>query len=114
MTIQDCNLSETLTANYASYVNGGRDKEKLTPEQILYSSVIESEIVLTAVYYLLFKLEELENGETFSFVTSPINAIENVNFEDIGQIANLFIKSRVSQTEGIIDKLLEHLNNGVE
>jgi hypothetical protein len=114
MTIQDCNVSEALTANYASYINGGRDREKLTPEQILYSNVIESEIILTAVYYLLYRLEQLEDGDNFSFVTSPINALENVSFEDIGQIANLFIKSRVSQTEGIIDKLLEHLNNGAE
>jgi hypothetical protein len=114
-TLETCGFSEELSAAYASYKNGGRDREKLAPEQLATCFILESELIATALYYLL---EKMENAEVVEFATSPMKVISNLDFDQITNMINILVKSRVKETNDIIDDLVERLseekNNGAE
>lgn len=110
MMIEDCTFSESLVATYTSYKNGGRDKEKLTPEQLATAYILESEFVLTAVCYFIAHVEEMENGESFDCVSSPARVIDNLDFEDFSSLAMTFVQSKLQETNAIVDELEELLN----
>ena len=117
-TLETCGFSEELSAAYASYKNGGRDREKLAPEQLATCFILESELIATALYYLLEKLENTEEDEIVEFATSPMKVISNLDFDQIANMINILVKSRVKETNDIIDDLVERLseekNNGAE
>jgi len=114
MMIEDCSFSESLVATYTSYKNEGRDREKLTPEQISTAFVLESEFLLTAVYYFAEFVENLKSGESFDCVSSPAHVIDSVEYENIIDIANVFLKSRLQETTSVADELVKTLQNGAE
>lgn len=114
MMIEDCSFSESLVATYTSYKNGGRDREKLTPEQISTAFILESEFLLTAVYYFTQYVESLKAGESFDCISSPAHVIDAVDFADVVSISNIFLKSRLQEASTEIDKLEELMSNGAE
>lgn len=110
MMIEDCTFSESLIATYTSYKNGGRDKQKLTDEQLATAFILESEFLLTAVCYFLAHLEGMNGGETFDCVCSPAKVIENIDFEDFAPLATTFIQSKLQETNTVVDELNDFLN----
>lgn len=114
MILEDCNFSESLVATYTSYKNGGRDREKLTSEQLKTAFILESEFVLTAVYYFVEFLDKMNGGDSFDCVSSPAHVIDNLDYENFADIASVFVKSRLHETKVAVEELEEFIKNGVE
>ena len=114
MILEDCSFSESLVATYTAYRNGGRDKEKLTPEQLKTAFILESEMLMTAVYYFAEYIDKMNPGDSFDCVSSPAHVIDSVEFENFTDIINVFIKSRVQETNVAVDELGDLLTNGAE
>ena len=110
MMIEDCTLSESLVATYASYKNGGRDKEKLTQEQLKTACILESELILTAVCHFIAHIDSLDVGESFDCACSPVNIISNIDFYDFSPLLMTFVQSKLQETESVVDELQELLN----
>jgi hypothetical protein len=108
--ITESDISKSLAATYIAYRNGGRDREKLTREQLATAFILESELLLTAVYYFADKLSNLEPGTQVDFVTSPAAIVDSVDFGEIAEIINVFLKSRVRDANTAINVL----DNGAE
>ncbi|MGA0164850.1 MAG: hypothetical protein ACO3LE_11525 [Bdellovibrionota bacterium] len=95
--MNEIQISEKLVNDYLSLKNGERDLSKLTEDEILHCSVLEAELLTTAV--LLFYQELNSNRlDELNVFCSPLRIISALDDDQISTLCETFVQSKVAET----------------
>jgi hypothetical protein len=95
--MNEIQISEKLVNDYLSSKNGERDLSKLTEDEILHCSVLEAELLITAV--MLF-YQELDSGgaDKLNVFCSPLCIISALDDDQISTLCETFVQGKVAET----------------
>ncbi|NCU71527.1 MAG: hypothetical protein EBY66_00690 [Candidatus Fonsibacter lacus] len=97
---------EQLLDNYCSWKNSERDASKLSPEELLYSYLFESEFLMAAIHLFRMCLQEEEDyGDATPFVDMQSNFLKHLTVEELLIICETVSQQKTKECEMLIEQL---------
>lgn len=96
---------EQLLDNYCSWKNSERDASKLSPQEILYSCLFESEFLMAAIHLFRMCLQEEEYGNATPFADMQSNFLKHLTVEELLIVCETVSQQKTKECEMLIEQL---------